>query len=179
MPFPSGQVFSYSECLAGREWCDPSAASRVTLARRRGEELARSPGAESPCLPPYPGVVQLGLVTVVASAYDPAISFFVDALGFELVEDSHALTNDKRPKGWVGRPPDGVTGLLLAPSRRRRARPRRSAKRYQAPQRSRSGSMRHRRGLATRLPVRGGGSTGGRGPDPRAAACPARGSRTA
>jgi catechol 2,3-dioxygenase-like lactoylglutathione lyase family enzyme len=60
-------------------------------------------------------VVQLGLVTVVVTEYDPAISFFVDALGFDLVEDSHSLTNDGRPKRWVGvRPPGGETGLLLA-----------------------------------------------------------------
>ncbi len=47
--------------------------------------------------------------------YDEAIRFFVDALGFELVEDSPATTNDGRPKRWVVvRPPDAVTGLLLA-----------------------------------------------------------------
>jgi catechol 2,3-dioxygenase-like lactoylglutathione lyase family enzyme len=59
--------------------------------------------------------VHLGLVTVVVSEYDPAISFFVDALGFELAEDSPAVTNDGRPKRWVVvRPPGSVTGLLLA-----------------------------------------------------------------
>jgi catechol 2,3-dioxygenase-like lactoylglutathione lyase family enzyme len=59
--------------------------------------------------------VHLGLVAVVVSEYDPAISFFVEALGFELVEDSPALTNDGRPKRWVVvRPPGSVTGLLLA-----------------------------------------------------------------
>jgi catechol 2,3-dioxygenase-like lactoylglutathione lyase family enzyme len=64
---------------------------------------------------PYAGVVHLGLVTVVVSEYDPAISFFVDGLGFELVEDSPALTNDGRPKRWVVvRPPGAATGLLLA-----------------------------------------------------------------
>lgn len=57
----------------------------------------------------------LSLVTVVVSEYDSAISFFVEALGFELVEDSPAVTNDGRPKRWVVvRPPGGVTGLLLA-----------------------------------------------------------------
>jgi catechol 2,3-dioxygenase-like lactoylglutathione lyase family enzyme len=57
----------------------------------------------------------LGLVTIVVSEYDPAIEFFVDALGFELVEDSPAETNDGRPKRWVVvRPPSAVTGLLLA-----------------------------------------------------------------
>jgi len=47
--------------------------------------------------------------------YDSAIGFFVNALGFELAEDSPALTNDGRPKRWVVvRPRGGVTGLLLA-----------------------------------------------------------------
>jgi len=59
--------------------------------------------------------VHLGLIAVVVSEYDPAISFFVDGLGFELVEDSPALTNDGRPKRWVVvRPPGAATGLLLA-----------------------------------------------------------------
>jgi len=40
----------------------------------------------------YAGPVHLGLIAVVVSEYDPAISFFVDVLGFELVEDSPALT---------------------------------------------------------------------------------------
>jgi catechol 2,3-dioxygenase-like lactoylglutathione lyase family enzyme len=39
----------------------------------------------------------------------------VDALGFELVEDSPSLTNDGRPKRWVVvRPPGAATGILLA-----------------------------------------------------------------
>ncbi len=63
----------------------------------------------------YAGAVHLGLVAIVVSEYDPAISFFVDALGFELVEDSPALTNDGHPKRWVVvRPPGALTGLLLA-----------------------------------------------------------------
>jgi catechol 2,3-dioxygenase-like lactoylglutathione lyase family enzyme len=57
----------------------------------------------------------LELITIVVDDYDPAIAFFVDALGFELVEDSPALTNDGRPKRWVVvRPPDAQTGILLA-----------------------------------------------------------------
>ena len=61
------------------------------------------------------GAVHLGLVTVVVSEYDPAIKFFTEILGFELVEDSPSLTNDGRPKRWVVvRPPGAVTGLLLA-----------------------------------------------------------------
>jgi catechol 2,3-dioxygenase-like lactoylglutathione lyase family enzyme len=59
--------------------------------------------------------VHLGLVAVVVDEYDLAIGFFVDALGFELVEDSPALTNDGRAKRWVVvRPPGAQTGLLLA-----------------------------------------------------------------
>jgi catechol 2,3-dioxygenase-like lactoylglutathione lyase family enzyme len=47
--------------------------------------------------------------------YDDAIGFFVNALGFELVEDAPATTNDGRPKRWVVvRPPGAMTGLLLA-----------------------------------------------------------------
>ena len=60
--------------------------------------------------------MQLGLVTVVVAAYDPAIAFFVEALGFELVEDSPATTtHGGRPKRWVVvRPPGAQTGILLA-----------------------------------------------------------------
>jgi catechol 2,3-dioxygenase-like lactoylglutathione lyase family enzyme len=59
--------------------------------------------------------MQVDLVTVVVEEYDAAIRFFVDALGFELVEDSPSLTNDGRPKRWVVvRPPGGQTGILLA-----------------------------------------------------------------
>ena len=52
---------------------------------------------------------------LIVDDYDDAIRFFVDALGFELVHDSPATTNDGRPKRWVVvRPPDAQTGLLLA-----------------------------------------------------------------
>ena len=57
----------------------------------------------------------LALVALVVRDYDPAIRFFVDVLGFELVEDVPSLTNDGRPKRWVVvRPTGGATGLLLA-----------------------------------------------------------------
>jgi catechol 2,3-dioxygenase-like lactoylglutathione lyase family enzyme len=57
----------------------------------------------------------LELVTIVVNDYDSAIAFFVDALGFELVEDTPSLTNDGRPKRWVVvRPPAAQTGILLA-----------------------------------------------------------------
>lgn len=57
----------------------------------------------------------MSLVTVVVDRYDPAIEFFVEVLGFDLVEDSPSTTNDGRPKRWVVvRPPGAETGLLLA-----------------------------------------------------------------
>jgi catechol 2,3-dioxygenase-like lactoylglutathione lyase family enzyme len=59
--------------------------------------------------------MHLELMAVIVEEYDPAIEFFVELLGFELVEDSPALTNDGRPKRWVVvRPPGAATGLLLA-----------------------------------------------------------------
>ncbi|MFL5468115.1 MAG: VOC family protein [Gemmatimonadaceae bacterium] len=55
------------------------------------------------------------LVAIVVHEYDPAIRFFVDVLGFDLVEDSRSLTTDGQPKRWVVvRPPGAQTGLLLA-----------------------------------------------------------------
>ena len=55
-------------------------------------------------------------VSVIVDDYDAAIAFFVDALGFELVEDSPAVTTiGGHPKRWVVvRPPGTSTGLLLA-----------------------------------------------------------------
>ena len=54
--------------------------------------------------------------TVIVDDYDEAIEFFVEKLGFELVEDSPALTSSEgRPKRWVVvRPPGTQTGVLLA-----------------------------------------------------------------
>ena len=47
--------------------------------------------------------------------YDEAIASFVGKLGFELVEDSPATTDDGRIKRWVAvRPPAAATGLLVA-----------------------------------------------------------------
>ena len=55
------------------------------------------------------------LITIVVDDYDPAVEFFVGALGFDLVEDSPSLTNDGRAKRWVVvRPPGAQTGILLA-----------------------------------------------------------------
>jgi catechol 2,3-dioxygenase-like lactoylglutathione lyase family enzyme len=60
--------------------------------------------------------VHVGLAAVVVADYDEAIGFFTGALGFELTEDSPALTTHTgQPKRWVVvRPPGAVTGLLLA-----------------------------------------------------------------
>ena len=70
---------------------------------------AGNPGAS------YAGAVHLSLIAIVVDDYDLAISFFVNVLGFELAEDSPALTNDGRAKRWVVvRPPGAATGLLLA-----------------------------------------------------------------
>ena len=55
-------------------------------------------------------------IALIVDDYDDAIKFFVDVLGFELVEDSPArTTRDGRPKRWVVvQPPGATTGLLLA-----------------------------------------------------------------
>src|SRR5579862_4233289 len=54
--------------------------------------------------------------TIIVDDYDRAIEFFTGALGFELAEDSPALTTGGgRPKRWVVvRPPGARTGVLLA-----------------------------------------------------------------
>ena len=61
------------------------------------------------------GKMQLNLITIIVPDYDKAIEFFTNVLGFVLVEDEPALTNDGRPKRWVVvRPPGAETGILLA-----------------------------------------------------------------
>lgn len=60
-------------------------------------------------------MAHLQLTTLIVEQYDPAIRFFVDVLGFELVEDQPSLTNDGRTKRWVVvRPSGSETGILLA-----------------------------------------------------------------
>ena len=60
-------------------------------------------------------MAHLEQVALIVDDYDEAIAFFVDNLGFELVEDAPATTNDGRPKRWVVvRPPGGQTAILLA-----------------------------------------------------------------
>lgn len=55
----------------------------------------------------------LGLTALVVREYDEAIQFYVDILGFELIEDSYMPEQDKR---WVVVAPPGCTEsrLLLA-----------------------------------------------------------------
>ncbi len=61
------------------------------------------------------GEMHLEAVVVVVNDYDSAIEFFVEALGFELMQDAPAATKDGRPKRWVVvRPPGASTGILLA-----------------------------------------------------------------
>ena len=60
-------------------------------------------------------MTHLELVTLIVRDYDAAIRFFVDVLGFALVEDAPSLTHDGRPKRWVVvRPRGAQTGFLLA-----------------------------------------------------------------
>jgi catechol 2,3-dioxygenase-like lactoylglutathione lyase family enzyme len=60
-------------------------------------------------------VTFLQLVALVVHEYEPAIRFFVDILGFELVEDAPATTTSGSPKRWVVVcPPGAQTGLVLA-----------------------------------------------------------------
>lgn len=55
----------------------------------------------------------LALVSVVVADYDDAIAFYVEKLGFELVQDAYQPEQDKR---WVVVRPigDGGTSILLA-----------------------------------------------------------------
>jgi catechol 2,3-dioxygenase-like lactoylglutathione lyase family enzyme len=55
-------------------------------------------------------------LALIVTDYDEAIRFFVEGLGFELMEDSPAMTSEGgRPKRWVVvRPPGATTSLLLA-----------------------------------------------------------------
>ena len=60
-------------------------------------------------------VAHLELIALVVDEYDSAIEFFVDVLGFDVVDDSPSISDDGRPKRWVVvRPPGGETGILLA-----------------------------------------------------------------
>lgn len=59
--------------------------------------------------------MHLGLFALIVDDYDVAIRFYVDVLGFELVEDSPGVSGDGQVKRWVVvRPPGATTGSLLA-----------------------------------------------------------------
>lgn len=59
--------------------------------------------------------MHLERVALIVDDYDRGIAFFVDVLGFELVEDAPAATTDGRAKRWVVvQPPGGDAGILLA-----------------------------------------------------------------
>lgn len=58
--------------------------------------------------------MHLELITLLVDDYDTAIDYFVDTLGFELVEDSPATSSSGDVKRWVVvRPVGGATGFLL------------------------------------------------------------------
>lgn len=87
-----------------------------------GSARRRSPQIELGCRVPMPllwadsvQMSYLDLVAVIVADYDEAITFFVDVLDFDLVDDEPSLSNDGRPKRWVVvRPKGGSTSLLLA-----------------------------------------------------------------
>ncbi|MFT4658787.1 MAG: hypothetical protein ACI8V4_002982 [Ilumatobacter sp.] len=45
--------------------------------------------------------MNLSLATLIVREYVPAIAFFSEVSGFELLDDSPSLTHDGRPKRWV------------------------------------------------------------------------------
>ena len=79
-------------------------------------DIASSMARPGAVRPPWSDArVHIEQVALIVDDYDRAIRFYVDVLGFELVEDSPAQTNDGRPKRWVVvRPPGAATGVLLA-----------------------------------------------------------------
>src|SRR5687768_2940866 len=91
--------------------------------RRSGSRCRSQASTTCECPPRWGGkrvrperaVSHVHLFTIVVHEYDPAVAFFVDILGFELVEDEPSTTTDGRPKRWVVvRPPGAQTGILLA-----------------------------------------------------------------
>jgi len=53
---------------------------------------------------------RLGLVAIVVADYDEALGFYVDTLGFDLIEDTYVAAQDKR---WVVVAPRGGDARLL------------------------------------------------------------------
>lgn len=62
--------------------------------------------------------MRMAFATLLIADYDEAIAFFVDGIGFELVEDSPSVADDGTSKRWVVvRPPGAETGFVLAEAR--------------------------------------------------------------
>ena len=104
--------------LDGVEWRMPSDAHNAGTARHipcpdgSATAAGRADARRGPTTVPW---MHIESVAILVDDYDAAIVFFVDALGFELVEDTPSFTNDGRPKRWVVvRPPGATTAILLA-----------------------------------------------------------------
>lgn len=62
--------------------------------------------------------MHVSLISIIVDDYDDAIDFFVNAVGFDLVDDSPSIANDGTHKRWVVvQPPGGQTQMLLAQAR--------------------------------------------------------------
>lgn len=86
----------------------------VSCSRFPRRNRALTNGA-SDWMPNYGRPMHIESVAIIVNDYDAAIAFFVDAVGFELIDDSPSSTNDGRPKRWVVvRPPGAATGVVLA-----------------------------------------------------------------
>ncbi len=104
-----------------RCWSGPSLSNITCLWLSAGAQSMK--GSPRPPAPPgYPHFVgqresalkqHMGLTSVVVNDYDAAISFFVDVLGFDLIEDTYVPEQDKR---WVVVAPQGAieSRILLA-----------------------------------------------------------------
>ena len=65
--------------------------------------------------------MRLGLITLVVDDYDSAIEFFVNVLGFDLVEDSPSQSERGQSKRWVVVRPAGAQRASSGPCRRSKA----------------------------------------------------------
>jgi catechol 2,3-dioxygenase-like lactoylglutathione lyase family enzyme len=98
---------------------DAALAAEANKASPQPQQQQQEPPQQEPPQPPQPRN-RIGLVTLVVRDYDEAIAYYVDKLGFTLVEDTPIPAQDKR---WVVVAPAGSsssskgtggTNLLLA-----------------------------------------------------------------